>query len=385
MEFPSSYNRRPAYFSDVTDESWSSWHWQQQNRLRKKEDFARFFEVSDAELEDFDTISASFRVAITPHYAALMARNNPQCPIRRQAFPSHQELQIFDFELEDPLGEEAHMPVPGLTHRYPDRALLYVSHNCPVYCRHCTRKRKVADPTSAAPKQQLAAGLDYIARTESVRDVILSGGDPLTLSDERLDAILGALRKIDHLDAIRLGTRNPVTLPQRITEELAVILERHAPIYVHTHFNHPDEISQESARALRRLSKAGCVLGNQMVLLKGINDDPETVLRLNRRLLRLGCRPYYMLQCDMAEGITHFRTPISKGLAIMDYLRGRIGGMAVPDFVVDLPGGGGKIELVPDYLQSRIRLPDGSEELVFRNFQGREFRFHDVPDQEHEP
>ena len=380
-ELRSTYQLRPPRFAAVSEELWSSWHWQQQHRLRRPEDFLGVLRLSPEEIDHFRAITDRFRVALTPHYAALMNPDDPSCPVRRQALPDPEELKTFSFELEDPLAEEAHMPVPGLTHRYPDRALLYVSHNCPVYCRHCTRKRKVADPTTAASRTQLKAGIDYIARTESVRDVIISGGDPLTLSDEKLDELLSALKEIDHLDAVRLGTRNPVTLPQRITDELAEILARHAPIYVHTHFNHPDEVSEESARALRKLLKAGCVLGNQMVLLKGINDDPDTVLRLNRLLLRQGCRPYYMLQCDMAEGITHFRTPLKTGLEIMDHLRGRIGGMAVPDFVVDLPDGGGKIELVPDYLVAREPGPEGRGEfLEFRNFQGKSFRFFDVPE-----
>lgn len=379
MEFLSSFSRRPPIFEEITAEEWSSWHWQQQNRLRKWSDFEDLFEFSEEEREHFEALTGRFHVAITPHYASLMERRNPVCPIRLQGLPHKSELITYDFERVDPLGEEAHMPVPGLTHRYPDRVLLYASHNCPVYCRHCTRKRKVADPTTAASRSQLEAGLDYIRRTESVRDVVISGGDPLTLSDQRLEELLSTLRSIDHLDAIRIGTRNPVTLPQRITPEFAEMLSRFAPIYIHTHFNHPAEISKESAQALRLLLKAGCVLGNQMVLLRGVNDDAQVVLDLNRRLLRLGCRPYYMLQCDMSEGITHFRTPIEKGLEIMNYLRGRIGGMGVPDFVVDLPGGGGKIELVPEYLIEKKDNDDGSRELLFRNFKGDLFRFYDVP------
>ncbi|MFW5967436.1 MAG: KamA family radical SAM protein, partial [Persicimonas sp.] len=299
------------------------------------------------------------------------------CPIRRQAVPAPGELEPRAFELEDPLAEEAHMPVPGITHRYPDRVLFYVTHNCPVYCRHCTRKRKVSDPTTAASRGQLEAGLAYIRSTPKVRDVLISGGDPLTLSDERLAEIFEALRDIDHVEVIRLGTRNPVTLPQRITDELCEVLYRARPVYLHTHFNHPRELCDEARRALSRLLDAGCVLGNQMVLLRGVNDDAETVLDLNRRLLEVGCRPYYMLQCDMARGITHFRTPLQTGLDIMDYLRGRIGGMGIPDFVVDLPEGGGKIELLPDYVVSR-QACESVDRVTFRNWAGEAYEFHDV-------
>jgi lysine 2,3-aminomutase len=314
-----------------------------------------------------------FRVSLTPYYASLMRADDPNCPIRAQALPHPGETVIHDFELEDPLAEEAHMPVPGITHRYPDRVLFYVIHHCPVYCRHCTRKRKVADPRTAPPRQQIDAGIDYIARTPAVRDVLLSGGDPLSLSDERLDDLLGRLLAIEHVELVRIGTRNPVTLPMRITDGLAQMLSRHRPVYVHTHFNHPNECTPEAALALERLADAGCVLGNQMVLLRGVNDDPDTVAELNLWLLRQRCRPYYMFQCDMAQGITHFRTPLSRGLDIVRALRGHHSGMAVPHFVVDLPGGGGKIELAPD----RILHRDGPW-ITFANYEGRPFRFFDV-------
>ncbi|MEZ4461929.1 MAG: KamA family radical SAM protein [bacterium] len=375
----SSYARRPARWADIPQEQWSDWHWQQQNRLRTLDDLASVVELTRDERDAFAAAQASFRVAVTPHYAALMDPHDSACPIRQQAIPQSGELASFPFELDDPLGEEAHMPVPGITHRYPDRVLFYVTHNCPVYCRHCTRKRKVADPTTMASRSQIEQGLAYLRDTPQVKDVIVSGGDPLTLSDERLDELLGQLRSIQHIDVIRLGTRNPVTLPQRVTVDFAAMLAKHAPIYLHTHFNHPAELTHEAELALVRLVRAGCVLGNQMVLLKGINDDPEIVMQLNRGLLRSGCRPYYMLQCDMAHGITHFRTPLRVGLAILDHLRGRIGGMGIPDFVVDLPGGGGKIELVPNYELERTPDPHGMR-YVFRNGDHKRFEFVDVLD-----
>ena len=372
-----SYERRPPRFHDISPEDWQSWHWQHQNRLRRPADFEGVLKLSQQERAAFEDISDRFRVAVTPHYASLMDPDDAHCPVRRQALPHPDELLDHSFELEDPLAEEEFMPVTGLTHRYPDRALLYTSHHCPVYCRHCTRKRKVSNPTTAASRDQLQAGLDYIKETPAVRDVIISGGDPLTLSDERLDFILSRLRELPHVEVIRLGTRNPVTLPQRITEDLTQILKKHSPIYVHTHFNHPAEFCTEAAVALERLLAAGCVLGNQMVLLRGVNDDEEVIMTLNRRLLLHGCRPYYILQCDMARGITHFRTPLRKGLEIMDHLRGRIGGMGVPDFVVDLPGGGGKIELLPDYIVGKEPSEHG-QVIRFRNFQGNEYAFVDV-------
>lgn len=357
----------------VPRHDWEDWQWQQRHRLRRAADFAATVGLSDEERRAFEASAAAFDVAVTPYYASLM-RDDPACPIRMQALPHADELVRHPFELDDPLAEESHMPVPGITHRYPDRVLFYVTHNCPVYCRHCTRKRKVADPTTAANTDQLALGLDYIARTPTVRDVLLSGGDPLTLSDEKLGRLFARLAAIPHVEVLRLGTRNPVTLPQRVTPALASLLRGVRPLYVHTHFNHPAECTDAAALALERLADAGCVLGNQMVLLRGVNDDPETVLTLNRWLLRHRCRPYYMLQADMAVGITHFRTPLQTGLAIVEHLRGRISGMGVPHFVVDLPGGGGKIALTPDRIVARE--PGGV--IVFRNGRGDTFRFHDV-------
>ncbi|MBH25675.1 MAG: lysine 2,3-aminomutase [Myxococcales bacterium] len=366
---------RPERWAHVPEHTWNDWTWQQQNRLTRLPELEAAFRLTPEERRAFEASAASFRVSITPYYASLIDPDDPSCPIRQQAIPQLGELEVFDFEHRDPLAEEQHMPVPGITHRYPDRVLFYVIHHCPVYCRHCTRKRKVSDPTTAAALRQIEEGIAYIARTPAVRDVLLSGGDPLSLSDARLDMILERLLAIEHVDLVRIGTRNPVTLPQRITPALAEVLRRHRPVYVHTHFNHPRECTPEAARALNLLADAGCVLGNQMVLLRGVNDDPELVVTLNRWLLRQRCRPYYMFQCDMAQGITHLRTPLSTGLKIIDRLRGHCSGMAVPHFVVDLPGGGGKISLLPEYLQGR----DGPW-VTFRNYQGDLYRFYDVPE-----
>ena len=373
----SSWEHRPEHWQGVTAEQWGDWKWQHQNRVRSVEDAARVLALSDQERRAWLEADAQFHVAMTPHYVALMDPSDPHCPVRRQAIPHADELHVHAFEMEDPLAEEAHMPVPGITHRYPDRVLFYVSHHCPVYCRHCTRKRKVSDPTTAASSIQMERGLDYIRRTPQVRDVLISGGDPLTLSDKKLGGLLEQLRAIEHVEVIRVGSRNPVTLPQRITPQLCAVLKRARPVYFHTHFNHPDELGDDARRALSMLLDAGCVLGNQMVLMRGINDDPQVVMTLCRELLKVGCRPYYMLQCDMAQGITHFRTPLRTGLEIQAYLRGRLSGMGIPHFVVDLPGGGGKVELAPDTILSREPHPHGAL-VKFRNWAGEVFEFVDV-------
>lgn len=370
-EHPGGEGRPVGPWASTADRDWDDWRWHQKNRLRRPVDFAGTVGLTPDEERAFVASSDRFRVAVTPYYASLI--RGLDCPVRKQAIPQLGELTVYPHELADPLAEESHMVAPGVTHRYPDRVLFYVSHNCPVYCRHCTRKRKVGDPASAASITELDAGFRYIESTPTVRDVLLSGGDPLTLSDERLAEILARLSEVPHVDVIRLGTRNPVTLPQRITPGLCDVLRSVRPLYVHTHFNHPAECTAEAAEALNRLADAGCVLGNQMVLMRGVNDDPEVVLELNRWLLRQRCRPYYILQADMAEGIGHFRTRLEEGVRIVDFLRGRISGMGVPHFVVDLPGGGGKISLTPDYVLSR----DG-DSIEFRNGHGETFVFVDV-------
>jgi len=299
-----------------------------------------------------------------------MDPNDPNCPVRRQSVPTMDELTIREMDLEDPLGEEKDMPVPGITHRYPDRVLFYTTHNCPVYCRHCTRKRKVSDPSSAAASKQLEDGLAYIEAHKEVRDVVISGGDPLSNSDERLEYILSRLRAMDHIEVFRLGTRNLVTLPQRITDAFAHMVSKYHPVFVHTHFNHPKECTQEAFDACTKLANAGCVIHNQMVLLKGVNDDPKIVKELNHKLLMMRVRPYYIFQCDMAQGISHFRTPIEKGIEIIENLRGWTSGMAVPQYVVDAPGGGGKIPLLPNYV-----VKHEGKKWILRNFKNQQYTY----------
>jgi lysine 2,3-aminomutase len=357
-------------WAGVPDLLWDDWHWQQRERVTQLQQLERVIRVSPDERRAAVETEAVFHMGITPYYAALMDPEDPGCPIRLQAVPTLGELNILASDREDPLAEERDMPVPGITHRYPDRVLFYITHNCPVYCRHCTRKRKVSDPTSAAAKRQIEESLAYIERHAEIRDVVISGGDPLSLSDERLDYILGRLRAIPHVEIFRLGTRNLVTLPQRITDDLVGMLRAHHPVYVNTHFNHPRECTAEAYEACRKLADAGCALGNQMVLLKGVNDDPRTVKELNHRLLLMRVRPYYIYQCDLARGISHFRTPVETGIRIVDALRGHTSGLAVPHFVVDAPGGGGKIPVNPDY----VVLHQGKR-WVFRNYAGREYEY----------
>lgn len=363
---------RMPLWSEVPDSQWNSWIWQQQNRVRTIEMLEKIIDVTDEERQAFEKSSEMFNMAITPYYASLMDPKDPNCPIRLQSVPKMGELTILDNELEDPLGEEKDMPVPGITHRYPDRVLFYTTHHCPVYCRHCTRKRKVSDPGSAALKKQLEDGLEYIRKNPQIRDVVISGGDPLSMSDSRLDYVLGSLRAIPHVEIFRLGTRNLVTLPHRITDDFVSVIKKHKPFYVHTHFNHHREITTETFEACEKIAMAGLPINNQMVLLKGVNDDPAIVKKTNHLMLMMGVRPYYIYQCDMAQGISHFRTPIEVGINIIENLRGHTSGMAVPTFVVDAPGGGGKIPLQPDYI---VRREKGK--TILRNYAGKEYEYPD--------
>jgi lysine 2,3-aminomutase len=359
-----------SIWKDAQEKDWNNWIWQQQQRVRNLEMLEKVIKVTDDERKAYDGSVEMFNMSITPYYASLMDPDDPNCPIRMQAVPKLGELHISPEDMEDPLGEERDMPVPGLTHRYPDRVLFYTTHNCAMYCRFCTRKRKVSDPGSAAQKQQLDNALEYIRNHKEIRDVVISGGDPLSNSDERLDYILGSLRAMPHIEMFRLGTRNLVTLPQRITDDFIYMLRKHHPVFVNTHFNHPKECTREAYDACRRLSDAGMVISNQMVLLKGINDDPKVVKELNHKLLMMRVRPYYIYQCDLSQGISHFRTPIETGLNIIEHLRGWTSGLAVPHLVIDAPGGGGKIPILPQYL-----LGKEGKKVKLRNFRKDEFTY----------
>lgn len=361
--------RHPHYASVSADE-WADWRWQQQHRVTSRQALSSLLTLSADEAEAIDALEDRFRMAITPYYLGLIDPEDPHCPIRRQAVPSLGELRVWPGERPDPLAEELHSPAPGLTHRYPDRVLLYTNHNCAMYCRFCTRKRKVSDPDSAPRKGELDEAIEYIRRTPSVKDVIVSGGDPLSLSNERLAAIFEALSDIEHVETARIGTRNLVTLPQRVDAGFAEVLKtyqsRRLAIWVMTHFNHPREVTTEAWDACDRILTAGTPIQNQMVLLAGVNDRSDVVIDLNRRLLRMRVKPYYILHADLEEGIGHFRVPIATGKAIMADLRGPLSGLGVPQYVVDLPEGGGKVPVIPDYELSRP-----PEDWRFRNWQGR--------------
>jgi len=363
---------RPAIWTDTPEKDWNNWVWQQQKRIKSFDVLEKVINVTQEEREAFAKSHEQFNMGITPYYASLMDKDDPNCPIRLQSVPKMGELFVSPVDLEDPLGEEKDMPVPGITHRYPDRVLFYTTHNCPVYCRHCTRKRKVSDPSSAAQTKQLEEGLAYIEAHKEIRDVVISGGDPLSNSDDRLEYILSRLRAMDHIEVFRLGTRNLVTLPQRITDSFVSMLRKYHPVFIHTHYNHPKECTQEAFDACARLADAGCIINNQMVLLKGVNDDPKIVKELNHKLLMMRVRPYYIFQCDMSQGISHFRTPVSKGLEIIKALRGWTSGMAVPHYVVDAPGGGGKIPLLPTYVESHE-----GKKWVLRNYKGDRYEYNE--------
>jgi lysine 2,3-aminomutase len=357
-------SKRAPAFANIPDEQWEDWRWQLSHRLNSVEDFEQIVDLTESERYALSQ-HGLFRVDITPYFASLMDPHNPNCPIRKQILPTKGEVIPFTGEMEDSLAEDAHSPVPGLVHRYPDRVLMLVTNQCASYCRYCTRSRIVGDPTHAFSSKDYGAQLDYIRRTPQVRDVLLSGGDPLTLAPRVLERLLSALREIPHVEIVRIGSRVPVFMPQRITDELCEMLQRFHPLWVNIHVNHPYEITPELAQACDKLSRAGIPLGNQSVLLAGVNDDPHIQRKLVHDLVRIRVRPYYLYQCDLVHGVGHFRTPIGKGIEIIESLRGHTSGFAVPTYVVDAPGGGGKIPLNPNYLISY-----SDHKIVLRNYEG---------------
>jgi lysine 2,3-aminomutase len=359
--FPS--NRAPA-FADIPDEKWADWRWQLSHRLNSIEDFEQILTLTESERQALNEVGL-FRVDITPYFASLMDPENPLDPIRKQILPTAGEILPFTGEMEDSLSEDAHSPVPGLVHRYPDRVLMLVTTQCASYCRYCTRSRIVGDPTQSFSSKDFEAQLAYLRATPQVRDVLLSGGDPLTLAPKVLERLLTALREIPHIEIIRIGSRVPVFMPQRITDDLCEMLQRFHPLWLNIHVNHPNEITAELAEACDKLTRAGIPLGNQAVLLAGVNDDPDIQRRLVHDLVRIRVRPYYLYQCDLVHGAGHFRTPIGKGIEIIESLRGHTSGFAVPTYVVDAPGGGGKIPLNPNYILSY-----SDHKIVLRNYEG---------------
>ena len=353
---------------NVSLSNWKNWRWQLKNSIQDIPTLEALLGIRFEKMErkKLELTLGKFPLSITPYYLSLIdADDFRNDPIFKQAFPSPEELEIDKCDMSDPLSEDSDSPVPGLTHRYPDRVLLQVSNVCSMYCRHCTRKRKVGDVDSIPGREAIMQGLDYIRNTPQVRDVLLSGGDPLMLSDDYLDWILTELRQIEHVQVVRIGTRMPVVLPYRVTDSLVNMLKKHQPLWLNTHFNHPREVTASSKEALRKIADAGIPLGNQSVLLAGVNDCPRIMKSLVHKLVDNRVRPYYLYQCDLSEGLSHFRTPIGKGIEIMESLRGHTSGFAVPTYVVDAPGGGGKIPLNPNYLVSL-----STNKVVLRNYEG---------------
>ena len=359
-----AHNLRP----ETSRSDWTDWKWHVRHAVRSVDDFERVLGIEFPERRKklYERTLRKFPMSVTPYYLSLIDVDDyANDPVFLQSFPSHEELKIGRHDMTDPLHEDEDSPVAGITHRYPDRVLFHVSNTCAMYCRHCTRKRKVGDVDSVPSRAQLEEGIRYIRDTPQVRDVLLSGGDPFLLSDERLDWLLTEIGAIEHVEVVRIGTRTPVVLPYRITDELVAMLKRHHPLWVNTHFNHPRELTASSRKALARLADAGIPLGNQSVLLSGVNDCQRLIKTLNHKLVRSRVRPYYLYQCDMSEGLTHFRTPIGKGIEILESLRGHTSGFSVPTYVVDAPGGGGKIPVMPNYVVSW-----GPNKVVLRNYEG---------------
>jgi lysine 2,3-aminomutase len=363
---------RRAFFPQVTDQEWNDWRWQSRHRIRTLPQLEQMLLLSPAEREAMSEAAALLPVGITPYYMSLLSRTDPLQPLRRSVVPTTAEFVQSSGEADDPLGEDAHSPVPGLVHRYPDRVLFLVLDHCSTYCRYCTRSRVVGHGELPPSQKRLELAIDYIRRTPTIRDVLLSGGDPLGMSEERLDWLLTQLRAIPHVEFLRIGTKMPAVLPHRITPQLCRILRKFHPLWMSLHFIHPDECTPEAVRACNRLADAGIPLGSQTVLLKGINDDVATMKELVHRLLMMRVRPYYLYQCDPISGSSHFRTSVQTGLDIIDGLRGHTTGYAVPNYVIDAPGGGGKIPLQPAYVVGRE-----ADDLVLRNYENRTFRYSD--------
>lgn len=371
---PRSQAFRQRFFPTASDHEWNDWRWQVRHRIKDLSTLERFLRLSEDERNAIQRHQGSLPLGSNPYYMSLLDADDPLQPLRLTVVPVHAEYMRTPGEADDPLGEDAHSPVPGLVHRYPDRVLFLVTGFCSVYCRYCTRARVVGNPGGeyrfSTEQWERAAG--YIEAHPKIRDVLLSGGDPLTLSDERLGWLLARLRRIPHVEFLRLGTKVPAVLPQRITPALTRLLKRYHPLWMSVHFTHPDELTPEVREACERLADAGIPLGSQTVLLARVNDNLETMQRLMHGLLTMRVRPYYLYQCDPISGSAHFRTPVAKGLEIIGGLRGYTTGYAVPTFVIDAPGGGGKIPLQPDTIVGR----DG-DDLLLRNYEGHLYRYPD--------
>ena len=364
-----------GFWQSVPFSDWSDWRWQMRNRLTKKSDFLKYIELTDRESDGLDIAQTKLSVSVTPHFFNLIDANDPNCPIRKQVIPTSNEGVIHDYEDIDPVGEESSMVSPGLVHRYPDRVLFLVTDRCGAYCRYCTRSRLVSNAQGYGFHPNYDQNISYIKSHPEIRDVLLSGGDPLLLSDNKISLILKQLAEIPHVEFVRIGSRLPVFLPQRITDSFINALSAHPNVWMSIHVNHPRECTIELKESCHRLAQAGVPLGNQSVLLKDINDHVDTMKSLIHRLLMMKVRPYYLYQCDLVPGSSHFRTPVSRGIEIIKGIRGSTTGYAVPQFVIDAPGGGGKIPINPDYVE---RVNKGV--WLLKNFEGNFFEYHSYED-----
>ncbi len=361
-----------SFFKDATPLDWEDWRWQIRNRIRTKEVLTRIVNLTEEEEKGVDGCGGKLAMSIPPYFASLMDTEDPRCPIRRQCIPTAGELIKSPEEMVDPCGEDSHSPVYGLVHRYPDRVLFLVSEMCAMYCRYCTRSRMVGETSRRLRLQTYEAAYDYIRSNKKIRDVLISGGDPLTLSDRMLEEIIRNIKSISHVEFVRIGTRIPVTLPQRITEDLVKMLKKYSPIWLSLHFNHPKEITKRVKFACDLIADHGIPMGSQTVLLKGINDRPAVMKKLMHELLKIRVRPYYIYQCDPIIGSRHFRTPVSVGINIMEKLRGYTTGYAVPTFVIDAPGGGGKIPVGENHIVKKE-----GRRYVLRNYAGQLYEYID--------
>ncbi|MGD9092266.1 MAG: lysine 2,3-aminomutase, partial [Anaerolineales bacterium] len=357
-------SKRAPIYAEVTDEKWFNWRWQLSNRINSAEEFDEVISLTESERKALSA-PGLFRVDITPYFISLIDPDDPNDPIRKQVVPTATEMVPFTSMMEDSLAEDRHSPVPGLVHRYPDRVLMLVTTQCASYCRYCTRSRIVGDPTATFSRDEFELQIDYLKHTPQVRDVLLSGGDPLVLAPKILDEILSRLREIPHIEILRIGSRVPVFLPMRVTQDLTDMLQKYHPLWMNIHVNHPNEISAELAEACDRLTRAGIPLGNQAVLLAGVNDNVHIQRQLVQDLVRIRVRPYYLYQADLVDGAGHFRTPVAKGIEIMEGLRGHTSGYAVHQYIIDAPGGGGKIPVSPNYMLSM-----SDHKVILRNYEG---------------
>ncbi len=372
--------KRRELFPQASDAEWNDWRWHLRKALTSVEAVLAYSKLDPQDARMLARVIEKFPVIIPPYYLCLINFQNPQDPIRLQSFPAKEEIEYSDVGQPDPLEEEEDMPVPGLVHRYPDRVLMQVTNLCPMNCRHCTRKREWEEGVWTRTDAEIDRMVEYLAKTPQVRDVLLSGGDPLVLTTPKLEKILSKLRAIPHIEILRIGTRFPVVLPERIDDELCSMLSQYRPLWINTHFNHPREITHEAALACDRLQCAGIPMNNQSVLLKGVNDSLPVMKTLCHELLKIGVRPYYLYQCDPIKGAEHLRTSIWKGVEIIEGLRGHTTGFSVPQFVIDAPGGGGKIPVGPNYL-----LGETGDGIILRNYEGLVFEYKNpVPDEKNE-